>query len=675
MNSIAAADKLALVGTTIAEKYDVQAVADAGGTAIVYRAFHRILQRRVALKVFLTPQGIDDASRDALRARFVQEGRVLAELSERTSAVLQARDIGTLTTATGEWLPFMVLEWLEGATLEKVLEREATEGVRKRDLRQAMVLLEPVAMALGLAHRLGIAHRDVKPSNLFVVGDLATGDVTIKLLDFGIAKVVEATRAKTAFNHTMEPEMTAFTPAYGAPEQFSRAFGATGPWTDVFALALVLLEIVSGQAPLAGDTIDELGASSTKLDRRPSLPKIGKAYSPQVEAVFARAVCVEPAYRYPTVDDFWNELRAAATPSSPPGPLVPYADDSSHLATTLPTLPTPGPMPYVARTTSLPLRVSAVLVGVLAAMGGFVAVMHRGSSTAALVNDATILATVVASAAPVPVPVAPAACPEGMLPIPAASFFMGSDEKEVEDAERPAHRVTLHATCIDRTEVTASRYAACVESGRCAGAWDANAWPGIAAGERRAFDPLCNAREPTRRGEHPANCVTWTQARDFCAAEGARLPTEAEWELAARGTDGRRYPWGDAEPTSKRLNACGAECGAWGRKHGQDLPTMFREDDGWPATAPVGSFSEGASPYGLLDMTGNVWEWVADRFGPYDGKPSTDPQGPAAGDDRVMRGGAWNGADASWVRPTYRFHASPTLSSHGIGFRCAKPAP
>ena len=145
--------------------------------------------------------------------------------------------------------------------------------------------------------------------------------------------------------------------------------------------------------------------------------------------------------------------------------------------------------------------------------------------------------------------------------------------------------------------------------------------------DRATFDHVCNGRAPTSKGQHPANCVSWMQAHDFCAATGARLPTEAEWELAARGTDGRRYPWGDAEPTSARQNACGAECVAWGKKRGTDLAAMYRDDDGWPTTAPAG---------------------------------------------RVLRGGSWNGSDSAWVRPTYRFSAPPEMRSHGIGFRCAR---
>ena len=138
-----------------------------------------------------------------------------------------------------------------------------------------------------------------------------------------------------------------------------------------------------------------------------------------------------------------------------------------------------------------------------------------------------------------------------------------------------------------------------------------------------------------------------------------------------RGSDGRRFPWGDAEPTAKRLNACGSECVAWGRRHRVELTSMYREDDGWPTTAPVGSFPDGASPFGVLDMTGNVWEWVSDRYAAYDPKDEHDPRGPSEGAEHVVRGGAWNGSEGAWVRPTYRFHSLPETQSHGIGFRCA----
>lgn len=665
-------DTFGLVGTTIADKYFVEAVADAGGTAIVYRAFHQLWKRPVALKVFRTPADIGEDARVALLDRFVVEGRLLAELSERSSAVLQARDIGTTTTPTGEWVPYMVLEWLDGATLEHVLEDEAARGLPTRTLAQAMALLDPIAHALELAHRRGIVHRDVKPANVFVVGDARSADVVLKLLDFGIAKVVADAQAAGAFGKT--GVFTAFTPAYGAPEQFSRAIGTTGPWTDVFALALVLLELVSGRAPLPGDTIEELGAASTRGDMRPSLARMKKTRSAEVEAVFARAVTVEPTARFGSIDAFWSELRRAVMADAAavevahtlPAPLV-EAEVPSARMPSAPPLGRPRPRSRGrwagALVVLVPLTVAAVALGARAMAG-------RGTPAAGAARVPSV-AAVVASASLVVAE--PATCPSGMVMVPASTFFMGSDERDVEKDERPAHKVRLDAYCIDRTEVSAVAYAACAAKGDCKGDWDVNDWADISKSDHSTFDGLCNARAPASRGQHPANCVSWMQAHDFCAAEGARLPTEAEWELAARGTDGRRYPWGDAEPTSARLNACGAECLAWGKKRGVDLTAMHRDDDGWPTTAPVGSFPAGASPFGALDMTGNVWEWVADRHGPYEAAESVAPTGPEAGDERVLRGGAWNGSDSAWVRPTFRFSASPAMRSHGVGFRCARP--
>jgi formylglycine-generating enzyme required for sulfatase activity len=258
-----------------------------------------------------------------------------------------------------------------------------------------------------------------------------------------------------------------------------------------------------------------------------------------------------------------------------------------------------------------------------------------------------------------------------MIKIPGGSFFMGSDDDL--PFEKPAHQVRLTRYCMDKFEVTVAEYKACSDSGQCKRAPVNNEWEGISEKERKAFDPLCNIRDPEDHAKHPINCVDFEMAAKFCQEQGKRLPTEAEWEFAARGPDGRKYPWGDETPGLGHMNACGKECVAWGKKAGiDDMKPMYEEDDGYAATAPVGSFPKGASRYGLEDVVGNVWEWVSDFYAPYTKDEQTDPKGPDTGADKVIRGGAWNASYPAWVRPTFRYHDVPTKRSYGIGFRCAK---
>jgi formylglycine-generating enzyme required for sulfatase activity len=160
-------------------------------------------------------------------------------------------------------------------------------------------------------------------------------------------------------------------------------------------------------------------------------------------------------------------------------------------------------------------------------------------------------------------------------------------------------------------------------------------------------------------------------ANTYCLANGKRLPTEAEWEYATRGPDGRVYPWGDEPPSARHLNACDKSCMAWAKTNGVTVFALYEEEDGFPTTAPVGSFPAGSSRFGPNDVVGNVFEWVGDWDAAYSPEDVTNPAGPATGEKKVIRGGAWNGGDASWLRPSFRYAQDPKAQSHGIGFRCA----
>lgn len=234
--------------------------------------------------------------------------------------------------------------------------------------------------------------------------------------------------------------------------------------------------------------------------------------------------------------------------------------------------------------------------------------------------------------------------PPGMVEVPGGVFEMGSDYSA---NQQPIRQVTLDAFWIDETEVTVDAYSACVDDGVCS---------------EPITSSYCNWMVAARE-DHPVNCVTWYDAVDFCGWAGGgtkRLPTEAEWEKAARGTDARVHPWG-ASPlpscTHVVMNEGGLGCGM---------------DSTWV----VGSRPLGDSPYGTHDMAGNVSEWVADWYASsYDAAETDNPTGPAMGTSRVLRGGSWYDSLTYYFRAAYRDLHYSTNGSGAVGFRCAMTPP
>ena len=219
-----------------------------------------------------------------------------------------------------------------------------------------------------------------------------------------------------------------------------------------------------------------------------------------------------------------------------------------------------------------------------------------------------------------------------MVPVPEGTFAMGSTDGD--DDERPVHDEHVSAFTIGRTEVTVAEYRKCVVAGGCTST---------------PIKAYCN-ESIANHDKHPINCLTWNQANAFCVWAGGRLPTEREWEYAARGMDGRRYPWGKERPAAQLCwDGPGSDLGL-GKRRG---------------TCEVGKYAAGASPFGALDMAGNVWEWTADFY-------SEDYS--LKGNDglRVTRGGTWFGYDAHDVRATLRFRVQPEAENYGIGMRCVR---
>ena len=234
--------------------------------------------------------------------------------------------------------------------------------------------------------------------------------------------------------------------------------------------------------------------------------------------------------------------------------------------------------------------------------------------------------------------------PEGMVAVPSGPFFMGCNEKvdsECDDDEKPGRTVNLPTFFIDRTEVTVNAYAACVRARRCS---------------EPATGDYYNWGK-SGRDEHPINGVNWEQATEYCAWKGHRLPTEPEWEKAARGTDGRKYAWGNAGYRQTKYANIADETA---KRTFSYLTIAEGYEDGFVETAPVGSFPRGESPYGALDMIGNVWEWTSGWY-------SSERK------HRVNRGGSWR-FEPALARASYRNWNSPSYRGVSLGFRCARAA-
>jgi formylglycine-generating enzyme required for sulfatase activity len=233
-----------------------------------------------------------------------------------------------------------------------------------------------------------------------------------------------------------------------------------------------------------------------------------------------------------------------------------------------------------------------------------------------------------------------------MVYVPGGSFILSERGKVGERA----HNVTLNNYWIDQTEITNMHYSQCVEDGVCQ-APTACAWG----------DPTY---EDDSYQDHPVICVTWQMANDYCEWAGGRLPTEAEWDYAARGPERRLYPWGDHFDAAM-LNFCDSSC----PHEDAQYPNY---NDGYVKTSPVGSYPNGASWCGAMDMAGNVWEWVSDRYAPYEAIDQDNPQGPKTGSERLIRGGSWYD-DAHFLRSDFRHQYNPEDFIHLIGFRCVVP--
>ena len=660
--SVAPAPAHALTGRVFKETYRIVALLGVGGMAEVFRAEQlSVAGRHVAVKI-LELRGLDPGERSVASGRFRREAEAMSAL--RHPNTVQVLDFGE----TGDGLMWLAMELVEGETLSARLRRLG--ALPPRELARHGV---GVCRALVEAHALGVIHRDLKPSNVHLAR-MPSGQEVVKVGDFGIAKL---TRAATA---TMTREGDSIgTPRYMAPEQVAGEEAV--PATDLYAFGVMLHELLTGAPPF--EAPDSLAVMYAQLHQAPpelQLSGLSEAELAGWRALVGRLLAKEPAKRPGSAADVAAALEALAE-----GRAVQVAFDAEPSpAQTAPVWPGGGDGATVARTPllarqSAPRRRAAwALAGTTLALAAVIAVVVASgdsgpkpearavevepravgarpeasvasvASVASAARDASGEDFAAADSAPetaVSADVAPAdvdpfaerASAHDLVVVPAGDYRLGCREAEVgcwADARLQAP-VRLPAFAIGRREVSVGAYRECVAAEGC-----------VEPARGRGCSYFVKGG-----AELPVACVSWAEAEAYCAWRGLRLPTELEWEAAARGQDGRRYPWGADRPTCER--------------------TVLRDRRdsrcaGRPQT--VGSRAQDVSPAGAHDMGGNVREWTASLARAY---PGADV---APGDDalaRVTRGSSAVETAARYGALFRRMADAEGERLPNLGFRCA----
>jgi formylglycine-generating enzyme required for sulfatase activity len=469
---------------------------------------------------------------------------------------------------------------------------------------------------------------------------------------------------------------------------------------------VVLYEMLTGRKPYSADTPAAiLLKQATEPLPRPS--QFAREMPEKVERLLLKVLARNPADRYANMGEFAVALESALSGNAAPARQQPVRPRERTLdtqatvnqqwegstqqepLTPVRVLPSPtgrgaGGEGGLLRYWPLAL-IGILLVGALSIGNGLLGLGKQGIGPLAELATDTATPTSTSTSTPTKTPTktfTPTATafpdeitdPQGvsMRLVPAGEFTMGgSADTAYEECqklyiggtcdrdwyldEEPAHTVYLDSFYMDKYEVSNAAYRECVSSGACQPPTDASSDSRSSYFGNSSYD------------DYPVIHVTWDMANAYCDWRGARLPTEAEWEKAARGPDGRLYPWGNAFDGNK-ANFCDENCSRdWSNKN---------YDDGYADIAPVTAYSSGASVYGIFNLAGNVWEWVADWYDSayYANSPSSNPLGPSSGDARAVRGGSWYDY-GYYLRPANRGWNDPSVTNGYRGFRCALSLP
>lgn len=620
-----------LIGQSIG-RYHILEQLGVGGMATVYKAFDTHLERDVAIKL-IRKEAFGAEVLDRILKRFEREAKALARLSHTN--IIQIHDYGIF-----EGAPYLVMEYMPGGTLKDRLGAPTLPA-------EAAKLLLPIAQALAHSHSLSIIHRDIKPSNILIdINDAP------KLTDFGIAHILELGDS-TALTAT---GVGVGTPEYMAPEQgLGKDVDAR---TDIYALGVVLYEMVTGVKPYKADTPMAVVIKHIH-DPLPSPSAIVQTLPTRVEQVILKAMAKMPENRYENMGAFAAVLAKIGRDED----IVIAPGDAAATRDAFEISPTPKTVPMIKKELVSILDrakrsprwvIGAIIIAVALILGGmwiglgitndeslaqFASATETPTTTFAetLLPTDTPMQTTTATATPdLGIGSMQVSEVDGMVQVyvPAGEFEMGSDEGDSD--ESPAHTVYLDVFWIDQKEIKNAMYAECVDAGVCE------------QPDNRTY--FGNAKY----AHHPVVYVNWNDAQAYCGWAGRRLPTEAEWEKAARGDlKGKKYPWGDDPPVCQL-----------GEENGAQYSVCEEQTVQIKGFAPNG--------FGLYDMIGNVSEWVADWYDAefYEDSPVNNPEGGLTGVYKVLRGGSWD-TNIRNLGIANRFKDIPDYAWGNYGFRCA----
>jgi eukaryotic-like serine/threonine-protein kinase len=634
-------------------RYRILELLGTGGMATVYKAFDTRLEREVAIKVIRREVFAPDEM-EMLLKRFEREAKSVARLSHPNI-------VGVMDYGEFEGAPYLVMEYLPGGTLKERLGKPIP-------WREAIRLILPMARALEYVHARQIINRDVKPSNM-----LMTENGEPMLTDFGLVKIF-GDKEKDATTITSSGTGLG-TPDYMAPEQWT---GEATAQSDLYSLGVVLYEMITGRRPYSADT--PAGVLLKQANEPLPLPTTYIRDLPNdIESVLLKALAKDPANRYPDMHIFENELENLLAGRQVSASTVRVEKLREQMTGKAEKQPTPAEtiaLPTPRRKWALPafgIAIGGLLVLVIA-IGGcwmlyansslFLPGTNVATATQRLIPSPTAIPASPVPSSPTtvspteilqPTEVLPTNTPEpaatslpaeikdgknvSMVLIPAGDFTMGSSDTG-DAGVRPAHTVYVDAFYIDKYEVTNEMYDACAYAVECRKPQQS----GSATHSTYFNNPVF--------ANYPVIFIDWKMARAYCEWRGARLPTEAEWEKAARGTDERTYPWGNEAPNCSYANLTGCN----------------------GDTTPVDQYEQGLSPYGVYGMAGNVWEWTSTLFKLYPYDASDGREDPDSLGKRVARGGSWHtiGGNAGNARTDTRLELDPGYYGAYVGVRCAQ---